>query len=149
MDETVSSKQRGRNRLVAPWSDDGWYAETAKRRTPPEIRAIIEREGRGKFNPVLYFDGRAAFAVSPAFHNPYLAFLVGVFFLGVAVLIFTQMFDVLWAAFAVATPFVIASGLMIFLSVRRVSAWHRARRAVRKYIAVHGGVFPPELRWYT
>ncbi len=141
--------RRRSGRPTAPWSDKGWYGDQSRRRISPEIRQLIEQEGRGRWNPVLYYEGRAALAWSPAFHNPYFAAGIGAGFLAIAVFLFVQMRGVPWLAALVGGLFFVASVTIVALNIRRVPSWHRARRSVRNHIARHGGTFPYELRWYT
>lgn len=134
-----------RSRLQLPWETEGHYSEEVRRRrSSPEIREIIEQEmGRHRLMgansaPGLYF--------APNANNPYFAFVYGVIFLSLPVAIgITQSSVALF--FWLFLFFGFAGLLLIGLGAVRVRRWHRARAAVRAYIAEHGGSFPEELGW--
>lgn len=107
---------------------------------------IIDREmGRHR---LLGARDAPALAFAANRNNPYFYFVYGL--LGVTLPIWIGLeqnsLELFWWLFAV---FGSLGLVLIYLAAVRVRRWHRARAAVRAYLAEQGGSFPDELRWYS
>ena len=112
-------------------------------RMDPEITEIVREAGRG-INPL----GFKNLPQPTAPYSPYLWFLLAAIVIASGGFVGWQLRSVLWAAILVAVPFVGCGVWAIVVTARRTPAWHRARRAVRAYVAATGAVFPRELRFF-
>lgn len=81
-------------------------------------------------------------------NSPYFYFVYGLLGLTLPIWIGLEQnsLELFWWLFA---AFGSLGLVLIYLAAVRVRRWHRARAAVRAYLAEHGGSFPDELRWYS
>lgn len=85
--------------------------------------------------------------MTPATHNPYLQLPVALMAALAGLFLFIQLSgSLVWAALA-GGFFWLAAVLLLFVSIRRIPSWHRARRLVREYVKRTSSEFPQELRW--
>jgi hypothetical protein len=138
---------RGRVGLTWPWSDKGWYGQES--RLSPEIKKLLDEAGRGKVNPIGYYRETPASAVSLATHNPYFPLVYSVGFAFIGAFLFDKLRAEPWGAWLVGGLFCLAAIAMVILNLRRLPAWHRARRLVNEYVTAQGEPFPRQLRWYS
>lgn len=112
-------------------------------RMDPAIAEIIQEAGRG-INPL----GFKNLPQPTAPHSPYLWFLLAGVVIACGGFVGWQLRSALWAAIPIALLFVGCGMWAIVFTARRTPAWHRARRAVRVYVAATGAAFPRELRFF-
>ncbi|MFK4728115.1 hypothetical protein ROT00_00340 [Agromyces mediolanus] len=110
-------------------------------------RVVDEVQGSG-IDPRGYRERRPSVAWSPVMHNPYASLILVAAFSWVGVFVVDREVagDVgswVWACFMW-----LGSLLILALTVWRIPKWHRARAAVRRHIAAHGGEMPDDLKWY-
>jgi hypothetical protein len=99
----------------------------------------------GKINPAGYRDTYATLIRPP--HNPYLMLLNAMVIVGFGVGFFFAMEGkAFWVGFWFGLFLALVGLLLIVVTVRRIPAWHAARRIAANYMAQHGGDFPNELR---
>lgn len=144
------TKKDSPKRFTAPWSSSGWYGEAKEAERDPEMYAIIRRAGRGQIDPLGFRADSPALAVTPSTHNPYLALPLVAILAAVGTFLFGRLQGSapVWGVIT-GLFFGLAALVILAMNVRRIPAWHRARRDVRNHISEHGGVFPRELRWFT
>ena len=111
----------------------------------PVLDELITAEGRGKIDPRGYRSDRPNSAVLGAPHNPHYALAVDAMFVAFGVFLFVKLSDS-WLGIVLLASFAGLAVLSGFFIVRRIPAWHRARRVARDYVAEHGDKFPPQLR---
>lgn len=143
----VAERRSKPSKITAPWSREGWYGDHKRARRDPAIFEIIAREGRG-VDPLGFRADAPSLGATAATHNPYFQIPLAVLFGAVGVFLFAKLQDSMVFAVLVSCFFGAGALVVLVMSVRRVPAWHRARRAVREHVRVHGGEFPDELRWH-
>jgi hypothetical protein len=74
---------------------------------------------------------------------------VSLVYVPLGIFLFVKLSTALWLAISLLVFFVGLSALSLIFSIRRIPAWHRARRVAREYLAEHGGRMPPELRTWN
>lgn len=84
----------------------------------------------------------------PAMHNPYPSLVVAAGFVWVGVFVLGKLGAESFGAWCIAGFFWLVGTVALVLTVIRIPGWHRARAAVRRHIAVHGGEMPDDLKWY-
>lgn len=150
LNDSPSAEPTGNEpRFDAPWSRNGPYGRSVRAARDPAIVAIIEAAGRGKVNPIGFVADSPALAVTPAMHNPYLQIPLAATCLWVAIFLWGKLYETPLIAIPVCGLFIALSLLIAVMNLRRIPAWHRARRDVRKYLENNPGEFPRELRWNT
>lgn len=149
MKQEAQSRRERRQRVNAPWSSKGWYGDEMRGARDPELDRLIQAEGRGKINPLGYYQDRPIFAVSPAMHNPYLNLVSGALTVWVGTFLFNETLPSLLGAFALGGFFWFLGAGIIFFTVIRIPSWHRARQVAKEYLRTHEGELPPELRLYN
>jgi hypothetical protein len=103
----------------------------------------------GKINPAGYRDTYAA-SVARLPHNPYVVLLSALGLIAVAVWFFFALEGRAFLVALLMAVFIGIVGLLVTVfTVRRIPAWHQARRIAVAYIAEHGGEMPKELRTWN
>ena len=137
------------SRVNLPWSSKGWYADSLRRARDPELEALTQAEGRGKVNPFGFYQSRPIDSVSGPAHNPYIAAVEGLILLPFSAWLITALWSIPWLAILLTVIFGGCGLLLVVISVRRIPAWHRARRVAKRYVAEHEMKLPIEMRFWS
>ena len=79
-------------------------------------------------------------------YSPYSGILGSIPIVLIGLFVFTKTESTLWLAMLLLLFFGGGGILIAVMNARRIRPWHRARRAAKTYIAVHGGEMPRRLR---
>lgn len=152
VDERQARRQaRAKERRAAvqlPWEDEGWFADSRKAAEDPVIERVVDEVQGSGIDPRGYRERRSGAAWTPVMHNPYpsLILAAGSVWAGFIVLGFHGTGDA-WSWFFAGLVWFTALVVAV-VTMWRIPKWHRARAAVRRHIAAHGGEMPDDLKWY-
>ncbi|GAA2445282.1 hypothetical protein [Agromyces soli] len=141
--ERRSWRERHPN-VQLPWQAEGWYTDEVRAAEDPAIEAVVQASRRGRIDP----RGSRSLHPRAMIHSPYLALLYVAAVLAGGLFLIVTVPDATFAWWMAG--FMWFFGLMgLAIAVWRIPGWHRARAAVRRHIAEHGGEMPENLQWYS
>jgi hypothetical protein len=144
----AGASPKARHEIQAPWSTEGWSTREDEKDPDPELDRELQKAA-GPTRGTAYVRRSPGLAINPVMNNPYFSGALGAPFGWAAWFVFDKLQEQIVLAFAIAGFFGFVALVAVLVSIRRVPAWHRARRVARAWIAEHGGVMPSDLRWYN